>query len=199
MLNVPVAPAMLRSGILVALSAAACGQVGGAGPADGAVDTSTPPDSAPPRMFRGAMDEVPAVTFGGAPACTYHITLKQLEITLTLAPSGQVTMGHVQDLNVESVVVSTTPNCPADYGVIEPNIASYTLQSAQPNDTTTTLTFKGGPTNKPPADLTVELSSVGSAYQARLGFHRNELGPPFDWSVIVMLPLSEQLSEQLSE
>jgi hypothetical protein len=46
----------------------------------------------------------------------------------------------------------------------------------------------------PPADLTVELSSVGSAYQAKLGFHRTNTPPPLDWSVIATVSLSAQLT-----
>ena len=142
----------------------------------------------------GTMDEVPAVTFGGAPYCTYKITLKQLQVEIGILPSGQIATGHVQDLNVESVVPSTNPVCPPDYEVIPPNIASYTFQSASSTGSAMTLTFTGGPSNMPPADLTVELSSVGSAYQAKLGFHRSNTAPPLDWSVIATVSLSTQLT-----
>src|SRR5262249_59144039 len=111
---------------------------------------------------------------GGMPYCMYTITLKQLEIELGIFPSGQPTSGHVQDLNVEAVVVSTTPyNCPADTPVIPANIASYTFLSAKPSANGQTVTFQRGASNAPSADLTVALATVVSAFQSRRGFHRN--------------------------
>ena len=177
---------MIRSRLALALCAAACGEVDKL-PADAAVDASPTP-----RAYKGTLDMVPAVTFGGLPFCTYTITLKQLEVEIGILPTGQIATGQVQDLNVEAVVPSTTPNCPADLEVIPPNIATYTMQSVMPSANGETLTFKGGPSNMPPVDLTVELTTVGSAYQARLGFHRNNVVPPLDWSVIATVSLSLQ-------
>jgi hypothetical protein len=177
---------MLRIAPAVALCAAACGEVGQP-PVDSAVDA---PPTGPPRIFRGTMDELDPVTFGGSPYCTYHITLKQLQIDIGILPSGTIASGHVQALNVESVVPSTVPNCPPDYEVIAPNIAMYTLQSTSASGGTVTLTFQGGTSNNPPADLTMELTSVGSAYQAKLGFHRTNVEPPLDWSIIATVSLS---------
>ena len=179
---------MIRSGLAVALFAAACGEVDRL-PVDAGADDAAPT----PRIYKGTMDTVPTVTFGGVPYCTYTITLKQLEVELGILPSGLVASGQVQDLNVEAVVPSTTPNCPADLEVIPPNIATYAMQSVAASDNVQTLMFKGGASNMPPVDLTVELSSVGSAYQAKLGFHRNNVVPPLDWSVIATVSLSAQL------
>jgi hypothetical protein len=177
---------MLRIAPAVALCAAACGAVDEP-PVDSGIDA---PPSGTPRIFRGTTDELAPVTFGGSPYCTYHITLKQLQVDVGIAHSGQVVSGHVQALNVESVVVSTVPNCPADYGVIPPNIAMYTLLSASTAGGTITLTFQGATANNPPADLTLELTSVGAAYQAKLGFHRSNVDPPLDWSIIATVSLS---------
>ena len=179
---------MLRIAPAVALCAAACGKVDQP-PVDSGIDT---PPTGTPRIFRGTTDELDAVTFGGSPYCTYHITLKQLQVDIGIAASGQVASGHVQALNVESVVPSTVPNCPPDYEVIAPNIAMYTLQSANTAGGTVTLSFQGATANNPPADLTIELTSVGSAYQAKLGFHRTNVDPPLDWSVIAIVSLSAQ-------
>jgi hypothetical protein len=184
--QVPNMVVMIRSGLAVALCAAACGEVDKV-PADAAVDAAPTP-----RAYKGTMDMLPAVTFGGLPYCTYTITLKQLEVEIGILPSGLVATGQVQALNVEAVVPSTTPNCPADFEVIPPNIATYAFESAKPSANGQTITFKGGAGNMPPADLTVELSSVGSAYQAKLGFHRNNVVPPLDWSVIATVSLSLQ-------
>jgi hypothetical protein len=184
---VPNMVVMIRNGLAIALCAAACGEVDKA-PVDAAADASPTP-----RAYKGTTDMVPAVTFGGLPYCTYTITLKQLEVEIGILPSGLVAAGQVQDLNVEAVVPSTTPNCPADLEVIPPNIATYTMQSVAPSANGQTLTFQGGPSNMPPVDLTVELTTVGSAYQAKLGFHRNNVVPPLDWSVIATVSLSPQL------
>jgi len=185
---VPNMVVMIRSGLAVVLCAAACGEVDKT-PADASVADAAPA----PRTYRGSMDMVPAVTFGGLPYCTYTITLKQLEVEIGILPSsGKAVSSRVQDLNVEAVIPSTTPNCPADLEVIKPNIATYTLQSATPSANGQTLAFTGGAGNMPPVDLTVELSSVGSAYQAKLGFHRNNVVPPLDWSVIATVSLSVQ-------
>jgi len=186
--QVPNMVVMIRSGLAVALCAAACGEVDRA-----QTDAAVVPDAPTARTYKGSMDMVPPVTFGGLPYCTYTITLKQLQVELGILPSsGKAVSGRVQDLNVEAVIPSTTPNCPADLEVILPNIATYTLQAANPSSNGQTLTFTGAAGNMPPADLTVELSSVGSAYQARLGFHRNNQGPPLDWSVIATVSLSVQ-------
>jgi len=145
---------------------------------DSAVETAT--------TYRGTLDATDPVTFGGQTFCTYMITLKQLVVELAITPSGQVRSGHVQDLNSET----TTADCPN--GTIEPNIAMYTLASAAPSQSGTTLTFQGAAANEPAADLIVELSTTGSARQATLGFHRSDADPPLDWSVVATLALSAQ-------
>jgi hypothetical protein len=183
---------MLRIAPAVALCAAACGEVGQSS-VDSGVDSGVDaPPTGSPRIFRGTMDELAPVTFGGSPYCTYHITLKQLQVDIGIAPSGEVASGHVQALNVESVVPSTVPNCPPDYEVIAPNIAMYSLQSVSSAGGLVTLTFQGITSNNPPADLTIELTSIGSAYQAKLGFHRTNVDPPLDWSIIATVSLSAQ-------
>jgi hypothetical protein len=125
------------------------------------------------------------VAFGGGTFCNYTITLKQLAITLGILPSGQVVSGHVEDLNVEAAVAPCTGGIPA-------NIATYTFASAKPTQTGMALTFQGATTNQPHADLVVNLSTAGSAFQAQLGFHRNDQNPPLDWSVVATLSLSAQ-------
>jgi hypothetical protein len=53
-----------------------------------------------------------------------------------------------------------------------------------------TLQFTSAPTNATAADLGIELAAAGSAYQARLGFHRTDQPAPLDWSVVTTLSLS---------
>src|SRR4051812_35859649 len=146
---------MIRSGLSIAVFASACGAVGG---------------DETPVMYKATMAQTPATPFGGAPYCSYTIVLKQLAVEFGILPSSkQVATGRVQDLNVEAVV-PTTPPCPD--GPLPPSIAIYTLASATPGASGTTLTFKGDPANAPVVTLGGELTSAGSVYQVRLGFQR---------------------------
>jgi len=164
---------MISRYFVVVMVAGACGTVNGD-------DTTT---------YKGMLDQTPAMTFGGAPYCSYTIALKQLDVELEILPSEQVTAGKVQALNVEAVV-PTTPPCP--YGPAGPTISNYTFASAMSSTSGMTLTFQGAATNTPVASLEVELLSVGSVYQARLGFHRTDVSSPLDWSVLATVPLSAQ-------
>jgi hypothetical protein len=174
------------------LCAAACGSVAGPPPAvDGAVEPADAAiDAPPPRMYRGTLAETAAVGFGGLPYCHYTITLKQLSIEVEILPGGQVNTGRAQALNVEAVVVSTMPNCPANTPVIPPNIATYTFQSAKPITGGMQLTFKGGSTNNPGVNLVVDLAAAGTGFQARLAFQRFDQPAVLNWSVVAMLSMS---------
>lgn len=189
---------MLYRLLTVALLAGACGQVTDK-PADAAVDVA--PGAV---TWRNQPADVPAMMFGGASAtgtqyCKYTITLKQLDVQLAILPSGQVTSGHVQDLNVEAVVPSMPPATPfvcsaTDPGSIPANIAMYQLATSTAGTGSQTLTFQGGASNMPPATLVINLTKVGSLYSATLMFQRNDgLDPVFEWMVTAaMIPLAPQ-------
>jgi len=175
---------MIRSGLAIAAFASACGTVASE-PKDAAVADG--PGNETPVMYKATMAQTPATPFGGAPYCSYTITLKQLDVEFGILPSSkQVTTGRVQDLNVEAVVP------PCQYGPSPPSIATYTLTSATPSATGTTLTFQGDPANAPMVSLGVELTSAGSVYQARLGFQRTDVPSPLNWSVLVTVTMSTQ-------
>jgi hypothetical protein len=176
--------------LLAAPLAGACGKVAERPPPDAAVDA--PPDGPPPRTYKGMLAATTPSRFGGAPYCTYTQTLRDITVELGILPGGQVVSGRAQNLNVEAVVVSTNPDCPADFPVIPPNIGMYTFQSARPSQNGMTLTFRGAASNNPSVDLAIDLTTVGSAVQARMGFHRNDQPAPLDWSVIATLSLSPQ-------
>jgi hypothetical protein len=189
--------------LAVALLAGACGTVTQR-PADAGVGDGPAPDVAPGTVtWRNQPADVPAVTFGGTSAmgdmyCKYTITLKQVDLQLTILPSGQVTSGHVQDLNVEAVVASSPPTTPfvcseTNPGSLPANIAMYQLATATAGTGGMTLTFQGGTSNAPPATLVVLLTKVGSLYSAKLTFHRNDgLDPIFEWTVTATVPLAPQ-------
>jgi hypothetical protein len=187
-------PFMLWKLLAVATLVGACGTVASA-PADGGLDA--PPGAV---TWRNQPGDVPAVTFGGTSAggtmyCKYTITLKQLDVQLTILPSGQVTSGHVQGLNVEAVIPSTTPVvCTAtNPGSIPANIAMYQLASSAATAGGLTLTFQGGASNMPMATLVIVLTKVSSLYSAKLTFQRNDaLDPVLGWTVTTTVPLAPQ-------
>jgi len=173
--------------IAVAALCSACGAVNNT-PGDAAVDTAV----VTPRTYHGTVPETSPSQFGGGlpPACTYTMTLRQLDVQIGIVVQsgqpGQVVSGQVQDLNVEAIV-GTCQFSPA-----APSITNYSLMSAVPSSSGTTLTFQEKAGDKPGTSLVAELSLVGTKYQAQLTFHRTDLGPPLDWMVVVIVPLSPQ-------
>ncbi len=191
---------MLCRLLAVAMLVGACGTVANS-PADAAVGDGGGPDGAASAVtWRNQPGDLPLVMFGGTAAdgtmyCQYTITLKQLDVQLAILPSWQVTSGHVQDLNVEAVIPSTTLGCTAtNPPPIPANIAMYTLATAAPSTGGVTLTFQDGASNMPPATLVMVLTKVNSLYTAKLTFHRNDgLDPVFEWMVTTApLPLAPQ-------
>lgn len=182
---------VLRLALLSAVACAACGQVA-ATRSDAGSDAG-----ATPATFRG-MTETQPVTFGGKAAvgtaiyCMYKITLKQLDVELAILPSGEVSDGRVQDLNVEEIIPSTTPVvCDANTGTIPPNIATYTLASATPAATGLTLAFHAAATNHPAATLAGTLLPAGDGYLVTLSFHRTDAADAvLNWTVAASLPLA---------
>lgn len=182
--------------LAVALLAGGCGTVA-QNPADASVGDGATPDMAPGAVtWRNQPGDVPLVMYGGGNRfCMYTITLKQLDVQLDILPSGQVTSGHVQDLNVEAVVPSTTPFvCTATSpGTIPANIAMYQLATAAAGTGGLALTFQGGASNMPPATLVAVLTKVGSLYSAKLTFHRNDGADPLvEWTIVATVPLAPQ-------
>lgn len=191
---------MLCRLLAIAMLAGACGTVANQ-PADAAVD------GAPGAVtWRNQPADVSAVTFGGPSKtgtiyCKYTITLKQLDVQLAILPSGQVTSGHVQDLNVEAVVPSMPPTTPFVCSATDPmpipaNIAMYQLATTTAGTGGLTLTFQNGASNMPPAVLAIELTKVSSMYSAKLTFQRNDgndvVDPVFEWMVTTTVPLAPQ-------
>ena len=172
----------MRAAVL-AVSIAGCGQVN-ATPTD--ATSRDAPDQTPPKTFHALLDATPATPFGGDPYCKYTITLKQLDVAISVKASGQVESATIQDLNVEAVV----PPCP--YGPADPSIAKYSLDAAKPISGGTQLTFKGDATNAPAVMLTVDLQPLATLYMAKLAFLRTDQQPPLAWNVAVMMTLSPQ-------
>jgi len=175
---------MRARALAVALCVGACGNVASKNPDAAPAGDAHAADAPPmPTPFGATVNQVPPVTFGGSGLCMYTITLQQLDVALSILPSGQVTTGTVQDLNVEAVIPSTTPNCPSTTGVIPPNIAKYTLASSTATAGGTTLTFQGATANAPHANLAINLTSVSGGYTAALTFQRYDGVAVVNWTV----------------
>lgn len=186
---------MLWKFLAVAMLVGACGKV-----TDTLTDAAVGPDAPPGAVtWRNQPADVPLVTFGGGTNfCKYTITLRQLDVQLAILPSGQVTSGRVQDLNVEAVVPSSPPTTPfvctaTNPGSIPANIAIYQLATTAATAGGLTLTFQGEASNMPPASLVIVLTKVSSLYSAKLTFHRSDgLDPVFEWLVSATVPLAPQ-------
>lgn len=162
----------------------ACGAVEKA-PVDGSPTDGPGGDGAAPATttLSGGVASVPPVTFGGPPFCMYTVTLKQLSLEIDLR-GGQAVAARTQHLGVEE----TVPPC--TFEPQPPSISRYTLDSATGSAERLTLTMRGDPANAPTTSLTIELTSVGDAHEATLGWKRIDQGPPLDWAVIAKLTLS---------
>jgi hypothetical protein len=174
--------------VVVGVLGSACGGVSSIPPADASLDGSPDAPVETPTMYKGNVAQTsPPVLFGGPPPnCGYSATLTQIAIKLAILPSGRVTGGTVQDLYVEG----TDANCQGPPAPL--TIMNFTFTSATPSPTGMTLKFQEEAGNKPGASLVIELSVVTSAYQTRLTFHRTDLGPPLDWTVVTTAALTPQ-------
>lgn len=165
--------------LAIAAACSACGTVSNQ-PADAA-------DAAPvARTYHGMVPQTAPVAFGGAPECSYTVTLRQTDIQLGILPSGQATRGQVQTLYDEAIT-STCGHPPAS-----PTISNYTFASATPSGSGMTLTFQEKQGDKPGASLVIGLTAAGAAYQAQLTFHRTDQGGVLAWTVMMSATLTAQ-------
>jgi hypothetical protein len=169
--------------LAVAAACSACGAVNNQ-PAEAAADA--PADAPVAQTYHGAVSASTPVAFGGAPECSYTVTLRQTDIQLGILPSGQVTRGQVQTLYDEAIT-STCGHPPAS-----PTISNYTFASATASGIGMTLTFPEKPGDKPGASLVIALSAPGATYQAQLTFHRTDQGGVLAWTVTMSATLAPQ-------
>jgi hypothetical protein len=156
-------------------------------PVDGAID-GRPADSSGPTTYKAHLGQTDPVMFGGGPKgfCIYTITLQAVDFELVLLPSGLVSSGKVQDLNVEE----KEPSCPNE--TIPPTVAHYTFASASPTPGGMTLSFDSAVQNNPSVSLLVDLSSSSGIYTAKLTFHRIDqpADPELEWTVVTTVTLA---------
>jgi len=168
----------MRSWIFaVAAFGSACGTVNRTPGMDASIGEPAA-DAAVPVTYRGMVTATdPPVMFGGAPECTYTVTLRQIDVQLGILSSGEVTSGQLQVLYDEELVGT------CGHPAAAPVISSFTFASAVASGTSKTLTFHEKPGDRPGASLVIVVTPSGAGYQAKLTFHRTDLGPPLDWMV----------------
>jgi hypothetical protein len=133
------------------------------------------PDSA--TTYHGTLAMSATVPFGGVTYCAYSITLRQIDATIMMRHSGEVTGATVQALNVEA----TVGTCP--YQPQPPSIANYSLDSAKVTPTGSTLQLGGAAANAPMVALTIDTSPNGSGIQAAMTFQRTDQTGELMWTV----------------
>lgn len=135
--------------------------------------------------YHGTLDMSQTVPFGGVTYCAYSITLRQIDATIMMRQSGEVTGATVQALNVEATVGS----CP--YQPQPPSIANYSLDSAKLTPTGSTLQLVGAAANAPMVALTIEVSPSGTGQQAAMTFQRTDQTGELMWTVKPTLALAK--------
>jgi hypothetical protein len=162
--------------LAIAVACTACGAVHNQAP-DAATDA--PADGPVARTYHAMVLVSPTVSFGGAPECSYTVTLRQTDVQLAILPSGQVTSGQAQTLYDEQIT-GTCGHPPAT-----PTISHYTFASATASGSSMVLTFQEKAGDKPGASLVIGLSLSGGSYQAQPTFHRTDLGGVLTWTVMI--------------
>jgi hypothetical protein len=147
--------------------------------ARGSADAAIPQ---PAIAYHGTLAATAPVAFGGGAYCNYTITLKQLDVVVSME-SVNVSAATVQALDVEA----TDTACP--YIVTPPSLQKYTLETAKPTPTGSTMTFSGDPANVTAVALDVITMSTTSA---RLTFHRTDQTGPLAWTVTATVPLAKE-------
>lgn len=168
--------------IALTVLASGCGEVQRM---EGPVDAVAGSEQLAPVPYTARVEKTPDVTFGGpGPAfCVYTMSLEQLTVELSIRSTGEVVGGRVQNLNVEGQVAVCDQ--PPNRAVT----AIYDFELSSPTDAGANIMFKGADANETKVSLSAAVSRNGNGYNAALTFHRIDLGPPFDWTVVVTAPL----------
>jgi len=149
---------------------------------DAAVGSADAPMTQPAVAYHGTLAAAPPVAFGGGAFCNYVITLKQLDVVISMQ-NTDVSASTVQALDVET----TDTACP--YLVTPPAIQKYTLETAKPAPTGSMITFSGDPSNITAVALTVVTTSTTSA---QLTFHRTDQIGVLAWTVPATVALTKE-------
>ena len=128
--------------------------------------------------FVGTLDATPPVPFGGAPYCKYTVTMKNIDIEVSIVPGGQVIGATVKNTRVEATVPPCTfpPSNPSDQSF------AFTTLTQLPNGDE--LAFSGArPRTTPATTLTLDITPAGTTYKATAHWHRTDQDTILDWTV----------------
>lgn len=176
------------------LSTATAAPTSDAGPSE-APDASSEQDAAPvdagPDSVRwtGSLATTKAVEFGGSPYCKYEITLKQIEVDVTLTKTGEVVSAVVRNVATEA----SLPPC--TYQPQAPSAHQYSFGSSKTSaNKGLELTMTAASANKPKASLVVVGPLAGSSGVANvtLEWHRTDQPAPLDWRVTATVPVTRR-------
>jgi hypothetical protein len=126
-------------------------------------------------QFQGNAAASPTVVFGGAPWCSYQVTLTDIEMDVVVGAgnaSGQVTCWSIeQPLN----------NCTTLY--YPPNLHTYSATDATVSGDQITITFSPAAENLPLCSLVFNGTRLDNrSIAGTLSWHRIDQLPPLDWS-----------------
>ncbi|MDB4935949.1 MAG: hypothetical protein JWP87_2921 [Labilithrix sp.] len=154
---------------------------------DGGVDSAPRPDASLPaktRRFTGTLAATMPTAFGGSPYCDYKITLKQIDVDVTLDEAGRPVSASISDLALEESV----PPCTLEPA--PPNIHKFSLASSVPLPSGGLhLELSPDPANFPVAALILEGNFASDSVEAALEWHRTDQDAPLDWRVQTTMPL----------
>ena len=161
---------------------------------DAASESAAPPVDAAPadagplaRRFTGTLAASAPASFGGSPYCSYKMTLKQIDIDLTLSEAGLATSGLVKDIAFEEAV----PPCPN--AAMAPTMNQYSLaRSSKLASGALHVELTGFAQNRPTTTLVVEGTFTSDHVSATAEWHRTDQNPPLDWRVKATVPLDRR-------
>lgn len=151
------------------------------------VDAS-PVDAGPQsRRFVGTLAATKPMTFGGSPYCTYKMTMKNVDVDVTVTGNGDIANASVSNVAFEE----TVPPC--SQPPLEPNLQKYYLASSSklPNGGAH-LELARDPLNRTAATLILEGDFRVDDVKALLEWHRTDIGSPFDWRITTTVSLASR-------
>jgi hypothetical protein len=129
--------------------------------------------SAPPVAFGGTVDFV----------CKYTMTLRQIQITLTRSPAGQIVGGSVQNMTEEKVTNPGALPTACPYAPAPPTTQQFTFKSATPVGASTMVVMEGAAANTPKTSLAITLTPIAGSFTASARWTRTDQAPGLTWSV----------------
>jgi hypothetical protein len=158
-------------------------------PDDVAVVDATPPDAGPESVrWTGTLATTKTVEFGGSPYCKYRVTLRQVEIDVTMKKTGEVVNASVKNVVVEESVP------PCTFPPQNPNAHQYSLAKSKPAPTGLQLDFAPFAANRPRATLVMvgPLDGASPSATVSLEWHRTDQPAPLDWRVTAIVPVTRR-------